>query len=337
MMSDRIRWGIVGTGGIAAAFASDLQLIDDATLVAVGSRAPDAAADFARRFNVHRAYPSYAELVADPLVDVVYIAAPQSVHAANIRLAVQAGKAVLCEKPFTINAAEARDVVQLARQRGVFLMEAMWTRFLPHMRRIDQLIRSQALGEITTIVADHGQHIPAGNGHRLHDPALGGGALLDLGVYPVSLAVHILGEPATVTAAGSFLSNGVDGQTSMLLTYENGAHAVLTTTLNAHTANRATIAGTAARIEIDDVWYTPTSFSLLRPGISTPERFEKPRIGGGLRYQAIAVGELLRQGATESPLMPLDESITVMQVMDEVRRQIGLSYPSETPAFTTAT
>ncbi|WP_035812963.1 Gfo/Idh/MocA family protein [Jiangella gansuensis] len=325
---DRVRWGILGTGGIAAAFARDLQLVDDAEVVAVGSRRRESAGEFAARFDLPRSYGSYEELVADPDVDVVYVATPQTVHAANIRLALEAGRPVLCEKPFTVTAAEARDVVALARERGLFLMEAMWTRFLPHMRRIDQLLRSEVLGEITTVVADHGQLIPPGE-HRLHRPELAGGALLDLGVYPVSFASHLLGRPATVTAAGTLLSSGLDAQTSMVLTYEGGAHAVLTTTLGARTPNRAAITGTQARIEIDDVWYTPTSFSLVRPASATPERFEQPRVGGGLRHQAIEVGRLLRAGATESPLMPLDETVWIMETLDEVRRQIGLRFPGE--------
>ncbi|TDD99071.1 Gfo/Idh/MocA family protein [Jiangella asiatica] len=329
--NDRIRWGILGTGGIAGSFARDLQLVDDAEVVAVGSRREESAADFAGRLDIPHSYGSYEKLVADPMVDVVYVATPQTAHATNIRLALEAGKPVLCEKPFTITAAEASEVVALARQRGLFLMEAMWTRFLPHMRRVDQLLRSGTLGEITTVVADHGQRIPAGE-HRLHRPDLAGGALLDLGVYPVSFASHVLGRPATVSAAGTLLSSGLDGQTSMVLTHESGAHAMLTTTLGARTPNRASITGTEGRIEIDDVWYAPTSFSLLRPGSSAPERFEHQRVGGGLRHQAVEVGRLLRAGATESPAMPLDESVTIMETMDEVRRQIGLRFPVEKTA-----
>ena len=325
----RIRWGIMGTGGIAASFARDLQLVGDAEVVAVGSRSDGSASGFASRFDVPRAHGSYEKLVADPDVDVVYVATPQTAHAANIRLALEAGKPVLCEKPFTITGAEARDVVALARERGLFLMEAMWTRFLPHFRRIDQLLRSGTLGEITTVVADHGQAIPSGAGHRLHDPALAGGALLDLGVYPISFASYVLGRPATVAAAGTLLPNGLDAQTSAVFTYETGAHAVVTTTLGARTANRAVITGTLARLEIDDVWYTPTSFSLRRPNSQSPERFDEPRIGGGLRHQAVEVGRLLREGATESDIMPLDETVAIMETMDEIRRQIGLRYPGE--------
>ncbi|SEF15756.1 Gfo/Idh/MocA family protein [Jiangella alba] len=323
----RTRWGIIGTGGIAAAFARDLQVVDDAEVVAVGSRSDESASDFAGRLDVARSYGSYEKLVDDPDVDVVYVATPQTAHAANVRLALEAGKPVLCEKPFTVNAAEARDLVELARERGLFLMEAMWTRFLPHFRRIDELLRAGALGEITTVVADHGQAIPADPGHRLQRADLAGGALLDLGIYPVSLASYVLGRPDGVSAAGTLSARGVDAQTSAVFTYASGAHAVVTTTLRARTANRAVITGTEARIEIDDVWYAPTSFSLLRPG-AEPERFE-PATGGGLRHQAVEVGRLLRDGATESDVMPLDETVAIMATLDEIRRQIGLRFPTE--------
>lgn len=328
-MAEPIRWGILGTGSIAATFAEDLQQVDDAELTAVGSRTEEAAQRFAARFDIARAHGSYQSLVDDPEVDVVYVATPQSIHAECMRLAIEAGKAVLCEKPFTLTGAEAREVVQLARDAGVFVMEAMWTRFLPHMRRIDQLLRSGVVGDVTTLVADHGQAIPADDNNRLRRLELGGGALLDLGVYPVSLATHVFGAPSTVTAVGLLTPQGVDVQTSMVLTYDTGAHAVLTTTLGARTANRATISGSEGRIEIDDVWYTPTSFSLFRDGSSAPERFERPRIGAGLWYQAVSVGELLREGATESPLMPLAETVTIMETMDAVRGQIGLTFPAE--------
>jgi predicted dehydrogenase len=325
-MPTTLKWGILGTGGIAGSFARDLGHVGDAELVAVGSRTNEAAQRFADQFGVPRAYGSYQALVDDPQVDVVYVATPQSIHADCMRLAIKAGRAVLCEKPFTLTGTEAREIVKLARDRGVFLMEAMWTRYLPHMQRINDLLRVGALGDLTTLVADHGQHIPKSDGHRLHRPDLGGGALLDLGVYPISLASHIFGPPSTVTAVGQIAPHGVDLQTSIVLTYDTGAHAVLTTTLNAGTANRATITGTEARIDIDDVWYAPTSFSLVTRGAAEPDRFQHCPVGTGLWYQAQAVGDLLRAAETESPLMPLDETVTIMETMDSIRDQIGLTY-----------
>ena len=322
------QWGIVGTGNIASSFARDLQLLPDAKTVAVGSRSIDAATDFGDRFGIARRYASYQELVADPAVDVVYVATPQSTHHAVARMALEAGKAVLVEKAFTLNAIEAAELVSLAAERNLFLMEAMWTRFLPHMVRIRELLRSGVCGEIRSVVADHGQSFPFAAEHRMFNPALGGGALLDLGVYPVSFASMILGAPDRIIAIGDLTSTGVDAQTSMLLHHPDGAHAVLTTTLGARTENRAGVTGTKARLEVHDTFYAPTSFSLTRgPGVT--EEYREPRIGHGLRYQAIEVARCLREGVTQSPLMPLAETVSIM---DEVRRQIGVRYPSEADA-----
>jgi predicted dehydrogenase len=309
--SDTIGWGIIGTGHIASTFARDLQLLDDARLVAVGSRSRSTAEDFADRFTVPHRHPSYADLVADPDVDVVYVSTPHPGHHDAALLAIEAGKAVLVEKPFTLNGSEAMSLVTAARSRGTFLMEAMWTRFLPHMLRIRELLTAGTLGEIRTVTADHGQRfIPPDPTSRLYDPALGGGALLDLGIYPVSFASYVLGTPSRVTAVSDPTTTGVDAQTSILMQYDGGAHAVLTTTLGAATPNVATISGTAGRIEIDRVWYQPTSFTLTTQN-GAVERFEKPRIGQGLRHQAAEVGRCLRDGRLESDLMPLDETVSI--------------------------
>jgi predicted dehydrogenase len=208
-------------------------------------------------------------------------------------------------------------------------MEAMWTRFLPHMRRIRELISSGVLGDVRTVTADHGQSfLPPDPTSRLYDPALGGGALLDLGIYPVSFASYVMGTPSRVTAVSDPTATGVDAQTSMVFQYDGGSHAVLTTTLGAATANVATISGTTGRIEVDRTWYQPTTFTLTtRSG--AVERFEQPRIGQGLRHQAAEVGSCLRAGRLESDIMPLDETLSIMSTMDEVRRQIGLVYPGE--------
>lgn len=328
-MTDAIRWGVIGTGKIGSTFARDLQLLDDAELVAVGSRQQSTADEFADRFAIPHRHGSYADLVADPDVDVVYVSTPHPGHHDAALLAIEAGKPVLVEKPFTLNGSQALDLVTAARARGTFLMEAMWTRFLPHMRRIRELLSSGVLGDIRTVTADHGQRfLPPDPTSRLYDAALGGGALLDLGIYPVSFASYVLGTPATVTAVSDPAVTGVDAQTSMLLQYERGSHAVLTTTLGAETANVATIVGTTGRIEIDRIWYQPTSFRLITLS-GAVEHFRQPRIGQGLRYQAAEVGRCLREGRLESDVMPLDETLSIMATMDEVRRQIGLRYPGE--------
>jgi predicted dehydrogenase len=241
-------------------------------------------------------------------------------------LAVEAGKAVLVEKPFTMDADEATDLVDAARRAGTFLMEAMWTRVHPHMARIRELLAAGTLGDVVTVTADHGQWFEHDAQHRLFAPALGGGALLDLGIYPLSFASMVLGTPDVVTARSSKAFTGVDAQTSMILDHVGGAQAVLTTTLLARSPTRATIVGTEARLEVDTVWYQPSSFTVISRDGQVVERFEEPRVGHGLRHQVTEVVRCLRAGETESPVMPLDESLSIMRTLDEVRRQIGLEY-----------
>jgi predicted dehydrogenase len=324
------RWGIVGTGGIASTFAADLELLDDARVVAVGSRSQEKAQEFATRFSVAHRHASYEALAEDPDVDAVYVSTPHPMHHSAAMLALRAGKAVLVEKPFTVNAAEADELIAEARARNVFLMEAMWTRFLPHMARIRELLAEGALGDLRTVTADHGQWFVLDAEHRLFAPTLAGGALLDLGVYPLSFASMVFGAPSQVTAVSEAAFTGVDGQTSMLLQYELGGQSVLTTTLEAASPNRAAIVGTEARIEIDRTWYAPTTFTLTSREGKVLERFDAPVAGKGIRFEAAEVARCMGKGLTESPLLPLDETRSIMATMDEVRRQIGLTYPWET-------
>jgi len=319
-MSEPLRWGLIGTGGIAATFAADLELTDAGVVVAVGSRRIDSADRFGDRFGVPNRHASYEELVVDPDVDVVYVATPHPSHHANAQLALRAGKPVLVEKAFTMNAEEARDLVATARAEGLFLMEAMWTRFLPHIAQIRGLLDDGVLGEIVTVTADHGQWFAKDPAFRLFAPELGGGALLDLGVYPVSFASMVLGAPERIVSVVSPAFTGVDGQTSMVFGYATGAQAVLTCTLSAKSPTRAAIVGTEARIEIDGDFYAPSSFTLIsRSGEQS--RFEQPHEGRGLRHEADEVARCLREGLLESPLMPLDETISIMATMDAVLAQ----------------
>ena len=319
-MSEPLRWGLIGTGWIADSFAADLAFTDSGRVVAVGSRRIETANAFADRFEIPNRHASYEALVADPDVDVVYVATPHPMHHPNTLLALRAGKPVLVEKPFTMNAAEARELVAVARAEKLFLMEAMWTRFLPHVARIRQLIAAGALGEIVSVSADHGQWFAQDPDFRLFAPELGGGALLDLGVYPVSFASMLLGAPSSIVALIDPAFTGVDGQTSMLFGYDSGAQAVLSCTLSAKSSTRAAIVGTEARIEIDGDFYTPTSFTLItRSGERT--RYDEPHQGRGLWHQADEVARCLREGLLESPLMPLDESISIMQTLDAVLAQ----------------
>jgi predicted dehydrogenase len=247
----------------------------------------------------------------------VYVATPHPMHHANTLLALHAGKPVLVEKAFTMNATEAEELVGSARAEGLFLMEAMWTRFLPHVAEIRGLLAEGALGEVVTVTADHGQWFAQDRDFRLFAPELGGGALLDLGVYPVSFASMVLGKPDRIVTLVDPAFTGVDGQTSMLFGYASGAQAVLTCTLFAESPTRGAIVGTDARIEIEGNSYAPTSFDVIsRTGERT--RFEASHEGRGLWHEAQEVARCLREGLLESPLMPLDESVEIMQTMDAV-------------------
>ncbi len=317
-MSEPLRWGVLSTGRIAHTFARDLPFSDDGGVVAaVGSRSKASADAFGDEFDVPRRHASYEELVRDDEVDVIYVATPHPMHFDNAMLALEHDKPVLVEKAFTMTALEARDLVAAARSKQLFLMEAMWTRFLPHVVKLRELISEGALGEIVTVEADHGQWFEHDPAFRLFAPELGGGALLDLGVYPVSFASMLLGTPERLTALVDPAFSGVDGQASMLFGYANGAQAVLTCTSSAQSATRACVTGTEARIEIDGAFYAPTSFTLItRDG--ERQRFDFPSEGRGLHYQASEVARCLREGKLESTSMPLDESVTIMETIESV-------------------
>ena len=316
-MTEPLRWGLIGTGGIAHSFAADLTFTESGVPVAVGSRRLETATEFADRYDIPNRHASYEALVEDPDVDAVYVATPHPLHHADGLLALRAGKPVLVEKPFTMNAAEAEDLVATARAAGLFLMEAMWTRFLPHIAEIRRLLAEGALGDIVTVTADHGQWFAKDPDFRLFAPELGGGALLDLGVYPVSFASMVLGKPHRIVTLVDPAFTGVDGQTSMLFGYAGGAQAVLTCTSSAKSPTRAAIVGTEARIEIEGVFYAPTAFDLVsRTGERS--RFEEPHEGRGLWHQAEEVAHCLREDLLESPLMPLDESVEIMRTIDAV-------------------
>ena len=273
MADDRVRWGILGTGGIASAFVTDLQLADSGVAVAVGSRSQESADRFADAFSIASRHASYELLAADPDVDVIYVATPHPMHHGNAILALRAGKHVVVEKPFTMNAAEAREIVRVARECGLFAMEAMWTRFLPHVAVIRDWLAQGVLGDIVTVIADHGQWFAEDPASRLFAPELGGGALLDLGVYPVSFASMVLGTPSRIVSMSDPAFTGVDAQTSMVFGYDSGAQSVLTCTLRAKSPARAAIVGTDARIEIEGSFYAPAAVTLI-PRNGDPVRAE---------------------------------------------------------------
>jgi predicted dehydrogenase len=336
-MSDTpVRWGILATGWIAARFAEDLRLVPGAELLAVGSRSLAAAQTFAEAYQIPRAYGTWAELAADADVDVVYVATPHAGHRAAALTCLRAGRAVLCEKPFTLDRASAAELIDTAIDRGVFLMEAMWTRCNPAVLRALELVRDGAIGEATTVLADFGVAAPADPAHRLRSRALGGGALLDLGVYPITMAHLFLGAPdhirawAKLTDAGP--DGGVDENTGIIFGYDSGAMAALTCGLLGDTPVTATVTGTGGRIEFADPFFRPPAFTLYRDGVE-PETFTWPAEGSGYQDEAVEVQRCLRAGELESPLVPHAVTLEVMGLLDAVREQIGVSYDPAPPVL----
>ncbi|GIL31670.1 Gfo/Idh/MocA family protein [Actinocatenispora comari] len=323
----KIRWGILATGGIAATFTEDLLTMPDAEVVAVGSRSVEAARLFADRYDIPRAYGSWAELAADGDVDVVYVATPHSAHHAAAAACLDAGKAVLVEKPAALSAPQAEDLVARARAAGVLLVEAMWTRTLPAVRELTARIAAGAIGTPRVVSADFGLTGEFAPTHRLRDPALGGGALLDLGVYPVAFAQLVLGEPATVTATGTRTAEGVDETVGLLLGHDSGAVATLTCSIAADTPRVAAVSGDAGRIELDRGFFAPHGFRLYR-GTHVEQVTAAPS-GRGYVHEAAEVMRCLRAGETDSPLLPLADTLAVLRTLDAARAQLGVRYPAE--------
>jgi predicted dehydrogenase len=300
-----IRWGVLAPGGIAHAFADAVAVGTASSVVAVGSRSKERAQDFADEFGIARAHGSYEDLVADPDVDAVYVASPHSEHRDHALLAIEAGKPVLVEKAFTRSAAEAREVLAAAEARGLLVMEAMWSRFLPHYDVVRHVVEAGLIGEIVSVQADHGQHL-----------------------YPDV----VLGAPASVTAVGTLTDLGVDASSTVTVTGTGGGHGVLTCTMAAATPCSAVVAGTEARLELSSTFYTPGSSIRLvnRAGDVVDERDGGlPDDVRGFSYEAAEFARCLTSGVRESPLMTHAATLRVMETMDEVRRQTGVVYPGE--------
>ena len=324
----KFRWGILGTGAIARQFVEGLSNLPEAEVLAVGSRSEGSAAEFADEREIPRRYASYDALAADPDVDVVYVATPHPFHAGNAELCLNAGKAVLCEKPFTVNAVEAERVVELARDNGLFLMEGMWTRFFPLMEKVRRLVSEGAIGELRMLNVDFGFRTDVDPASRLFDPKLGGGALLDVGVYCVSLASMVLGRPSGAVGLSHLGETGVDEQASVVLEHERGRLASLSIGIRTATPQEATIMGTDGYLRIHSPWWRPTSMTISRPG-EEGETVDAPVSGNGFNYEAAEVMRCLEAGKTESGIMPLDETLSVVRTMDAIRAAWGLRYPSE--------
>jgi len=327
-VTEPIRWGILGTGNIAHQFARGLADTPDATLVAVGSRSIDTANTFAVEFDIERRHPTYEELADDDGVDAVYVSTPHPFHRDNSILLLEHGKAVICEKPFTINAGDAKAVIDVARQRDVFLMEAMWTRYLPAVVRARELIAEGAIGDVRLVQADFGFRAGINPEGRLFNLALGGGALLDVGIYVISMASMILGpRPSRVASTTQIGETGVDEQSAFLLQYPGGELAVLSCAVRTGTAVEARIFGTEGSILLHGPFFKCGALTVKRGG--EEEHIDLPLEGNGYNYEAAEVGRCLRAGLKESDVMPLDETLALMELMDSIRAQWGLSYPME--------
>ncbi|WP_454130363.1 Gfo/Idh/MocA family protein [Microbacterium aurum] len=321
-----IRWGILATGGIAHAFTQDLRTAGR-TVTAVGSRNADSARAFAAEYDIPHAHGSYEELVADPDVDIVYIASPHSHHRDHAILALEAGKHVLIEKAVTLDADEAIAIRDIAAGRGLLAMEAMWTRYLPHMIRIREIIADGALGEVRAVIADHTQSLPTDPEHRLNALELGGGALLDLGIYPVSFAWDVLGPMTGIRAIGRLGETGADTEVAIAASHTGGAVSSLVVSSRAAGPNTASVIGTEARIDIDRIWYTPTAFRVTATDGTVIEEYRSEVEGRGMHYQARYAEQLIAEGRTDSDLLPFDESVAIMAALDDMRAQLGVSYP----------
>jgi predicted dehydrogenase len=332
-VTEEIRWGVIGPGRIAEKLVLDFEFVEGARAVAVASRSGARAEDFARRHGLERAHDSYAGILADPDVDVLYVATPHAQHHAIALGALRAGKALLVEKSFTATLAGAQEVVDLARETGIFVMEAMWTRFQPAIVRLRELVADGAIGEVRSVQADLGVQRAYEPSDRLFDLALGGGALLDLGVYVVSFAQMLMGAPDTVAATGSLFGSGADAEAVLLLGWADGRSATLTTSLRSGLPGQARVFGTAGWIDVLPRFHHPDTIVLHRNG-GEPETIAAPHVGGGYAHELVEVTRCLRAGARESRVMPLSDTLAVQAVLERAAEQLGVRHAEDPTALT---
>jgi len=327
-MTDKIKWGIMATGNITHKFVEGLSVLPDAEVIAVGSRSAGAAHAFADQYGIPHRHATYEALCADPDVDVIYVAPPHSGHRDGALMALNAGKAVLCEKPFAINRAQAEEMVAVAREKKLFLMEAMWTRYLPTMVRVREWLREGRIGDVQMVWADFGFRAEYAEEVRLFDPAFGGGGLLDVGIYAVSFAAMVFGAvPNRVAAMAEIGPTGVDDMNGAVLGFPGGGLALVSGAVRANTQQEAHIIGTGGKIHLPMFWRGTQA--VLELENREPEAFDLPYEGNGYNCEAREVMNCLRAGKLESDIMPLDESLALMGTLDEMRRQWGVKYPME--------
>ncbi len=325
-MTQITRWGIMGLGKIAQKFAESLAFVPDAKLVAVASRSEEKAAQFAQSFGVPHHYGSYEAMLENAEVEVVYIATPHVLHYENTMACLHKGKAVLCEKPFAMNLAQVKEMTQLAKEKNLFLMEALWTKFLPSFKAVKQLIEEDKIGKIHTLQADFGFQAPYLPEERIFNPKLGGGSLLDVGIYPLFLAVSLLGKPDELLAKAIFGETGVDNSCAMVLKYHSGSLAVLTSSVVAHQSIEANIFGEKATIKMNTPFHTPQTHIEFKEKLATTRTIEVDSEGNGYNYEAAEVGNCLRAGKIESDVMSHADSLLLMEMLDWVRLEAGILY-----------
>ena len=329
-----IRWGILGSGRIARKFASDLKYVTNSELIAIGSRSMDSAEDFSKEFPVKYKHTSYEELVKNSEVDVIYIATPHNLHYENTLLCLNNNKAVLCEKPFAMNSSQAKEMVRIAKEKKVFLMEALWTKFMPHYNKTIEMVRNGDIGDIKSVLVNFGFRPAPPAPQRLFDPALGGGTIMDIGIYNVFIALSFLGKPGSIEATMTPASTGVDEQCSVLFKYKNGSLAQLFSSFASDLATEADIAGNKGRIKLTTRFYEPSSTIEFYPGrVDTRKEIAVHKEPGfGYQYEARHVAECLQKGLTESPVMTHSDTILLMETLDTIRKIAGIRYATDTGA-----
>jgi predicted dehydrogenase len=333
---EKIRWGILGCGKIANKFAADLKLVDGAMLMAVASRDESRSKAFADLYGAQHAFGSYEDMARSPEVDVIYIATPHGLHYEHAMLCIKYKKAILCEKALALNGAQVQEMIHAARQNKVFIMEAFWTKFIPQYQRVAEMIRSGVIGEIRMIHADFGFPAPEPTPQRFFDPALGGGALLDIGIYPVFMCTSLLGRPLDVHASMNAYTSGVDKQIAMHFNYQNGALAALSASFEAETPVEATIMGTKGFLRMKNRFHNATSRIELTLGKEAAQPITvETEPGFGYQFEARHVTECLQRNLIESPVMTHSDSLLLMETLDRIRERCGIIYPAD--ATTTAT